>query len=46
MLLTLQEIGLLAAGALTLNLVIGSVVYASWVLLRTSPRAGRRRDSR
>ena len=27
----LESVGLLAAGALTSNLVIGSVVYAAWV---------------
>ena len=35
MLWALESMGLLVASALTLNLVIGSVVYASWVLLRS-----------
>ena len=41
MLRALEEVGLLAASTLTLNLVIGSVAYAIWVLRRTSPRTVR-----
>jgi hypothetical protein len=37
MLWALERFGLLAAGALTVNLVIGSVVYAAWVLNRSAP---------
>jgi hypothetical protein len=37
MLWALESLGLLAAGAFTLNLVIASVAYAAWVLLRSEP---------
>jgi hypothetical protein len=41
MLWALETMGLLAAGAFTLDLVIGSVVYASWVLIRSLRSAER-----
>jgi hypothetical protein len=34
MLWTLESVGFLAACALTLNLVVGAVSYATWVLVR------------
>jgi hypothetical protein len=44
MLWTLESVGLLAAGALTVNLVVGSVVYAASVLIRF-PRTSLRSES-
>jgi hypothetical protein len=43
MLWTLEGAGLRAAAALTAVLVVSSVVYASWVLVRSSRRLRARR---
>ena len=42
MLWTLERLGLLAAGALIAKLVVGSILYASWVLVRSSGRLRRK----
>jgi len=39
MLWALEKAGLLATGILTLNLSVGTILYAGWVLIRPSRRS-------